>query len=1159
MKTVLQLCLVFVCFTNAIFSQSPGDVIKVQAFTFDNNSREMVLDFPDDPNLKFQKIELRYKMRCKDGLISTVTDRNKGCGEWDYTNNTYIIDEEYLSEEVDSADEYILTNYNQNSISYVSEPVYDLKKENLSVTEVLSSANEVDFNIGNGSESLENVLPSKSNASRSQFIVTANELSNLGLTAGPISALGLDVLSSSATLNFLKIKLKHTSASSFSQEDQSEDVFQEVYYNSLNFDANSKQQLFFHTPFTWDGSSNIIVDLSFSNLGNTSSENLKLKGSIGNMPQGKIYDSESKSIYFGDEQFIDVSGYKGINSDQNATIEFWIKTKQYTGALCSWGDRSQNGAQLKMYFGKPRFILPNGKYVRAEQTINDNQWHHVAFVVSGKTLGDVTIYIDGESISTSGYKSEAINFNLDSDYDFRIGNAKNGNNELFLNKSSLDQFRIWSKDLTQSEIKLWKDLRVGQSHPSIGSLELNYDFEGTGNFSITDNSNNQRNGTIGAAVRVDEGDGNGIVKEFERVNFRPNITFYKGDYNINVQGVSSNKNLYKTDRIFVFQKYVISNAAENTSDELKFNEAYEVWLPSRDVFDYDGSLLTTEDLVPDASLSLNSKLVYYNRLPTYHQIVSFVSPYGINTDLDGLNGEYWTFDLTDFAPILRGQKTLIMPLVGNRQEQMDLEFLFYVGTPSRDVIDIRSLWQSTYKHGGHGLRHADLKSDYYLNSKEVKLNANADYFKIVSSITGHGSDGEFQGNGGVINHKLSVNNTEVNSWSIHTECSNNPLIAQGGTWLFDRQGWCPGVPTHIEETDITANVTPGQTVILDYNISDAEKNNGEYKYHQSHHLVEYGAYNFNTDATIKTITNPTADMFYRKETSFCKDASVLIQNSGASPITNLVIEYWINDTMQPAEFEWTGILNASEEVEVILPYKGSIWNNLRSESLGNYFKAKIKTVNGSKDQYELNDFKSAEFSFPNVHSKDLRVWVRTNERPWQNRVQITDATSGEIVYDKSYSISNFSYNENLTLDSGCYNFRITDSGQDGLQHGWSNQGNGQLYLFFGNEHPLYVSDFGSSFNYAFTTDYYLSKEELDFVTGLSIYPNPVIDNCNIKASSNLIDSVSIFNLQGQEIKRINNNQPKANMTLNLSDLTSGNYFVNITGSGITTTRKILKK
>ena len=73
-------------------------------------------------------------------------------------------------------------------------------------------------------------------------------------------------------------------------------------------------------------------------------------------------------------------------------------------------------------------------------------------------------------------------------------------------------------------------------------------------------------------------------------------------------------------------------------------------------------------------------------------------------------------------------------------------------------------------------------------------------------------------------------------------------------------------------------------------------------------------------------------------------------------------------------------------------------------------------MNGSKDQYELNDLKSAEFTIPNVHSKDLRVWLRTNDRPWQNRVQITDATSGEVIYDKSYNVSNFSYDENVALN-----------------------------------------------------------------------------------------------------------------------------------------------
>ena len=136
----------------------------------------------------------------------------------------------------------------------------------------------------------------------------------------------------------MKVRLKHTNANSFNKEDQSEEFFQEVFYNTFNFKANTKEQLFFHTPFTWDGSSNIIVDLSFLNLGNTSSENLKVKGLFReSTAQGKIYSSESKSIYFGDEQYIDVSGYKGIDSDQNATIEFWVKLNSIQ-ELCVHGE-----------------------------------------------------------------------------------------------------------------------------------------------------------------------------------------------------------------------------------------------------------------------------------------------------------------------------------------------------------------------------------------------------------------------------------------------------------------------------------------------------------------------------------------------------------------------------------------------------------------------------------------------------------------------------------------------------------------------------------------------------------------------------------------------------------------------------------------------------
>jgi hypothetical protein len=39
---------------------------------------------------------------------------------------------------------------------------------------------------------------------------------------------------------------------------------------------------------------------------------------------------------------------------------------------------------------------------------------------------------------------------------------------------------------------------------------------------------------------------------------------------------------------------------------------------------------------------------------------------------------------------------------------------------------------------------------------------------------------------------------------------------QGGTWWFGRGGWCPGQQVDPWVVDVTADVTPGETVTLSY-------------------------------------------------------------------------------------------------------------------------------------------------------------------------------------------------------------------------------------------------------------------------------------------------------------------------------------------------------
>ena len=118
------------------------------------------------------------------------------------------------------------------------------------------------------------------------------------------------------------------------------------------------------------------------------------------------------------------------------------------------------------------------------------------------------------------------------------------------------------------------------------------------------------------------------------------------------------------------------------------------------------------------------------------QIMSFVTPYGAYLDL-GTYGKTWYFDVTDFAPILKGLKRINMTSGGQWQEDMDIKFHFIVGTPPRDVVDIQQIWRPQSK--GYN----SILNENSFEPRDVKLNSNAVSYKLRTVITGHGQEGEF--------------------------------------------------------------------------------------------------------------------------------------------------------------------------------------------------------------------------------------------------------------------------------------------------------------------------------------------------------------------------------------------------------------------------------
>ena len=96
-------------------------------------------------------------------------------------------------------------------------------------------------------------------------------------------------------------------------------------------------------------------------------------------------------------------------------------------------------------------------------------------------------------------------------------------------------------------------------------------------------------------------------------------------------------------------------------------------------------------------------------------------------------------------------------------------------------------------------------------------------------------------------------------------------------------------------------------------------------------------------------------------------------------------------------------------------------------------------------------------------------------------------------------------------------------------------------------------------SFAIETDGILDVED-NFSNSFKIYPNPATEIINIQ-SSNLIESVelSIYNLQGQELVSDYKTPENGNISVDLSGLSTGIYFIKIASEDVSVVKRIVKQ
>lgn len=1123
------LFLVFASMYISSIAQVAGDTIVTSTFNYTQtaSSRDTFIQFPNLPGVTFEKIYMMYNMRCKNGLISPGIQgqTNIGCGEWDYTCNTYIVDSTKVDSTKAKHPSHIITGFSGTNYNYVTQPTFTYYKYTQHNVVNTATISETMATVGTSNSTSSSPFNAQQTTSKSQFLWTATELTAAGLTAGNISSIKMMLSSIGSGAQFLKIKMKHTTASTLNASSPDMTGFSEVYFLNTTFVLGTNQFNFYNN-FAWNGTDNILVEFSFSNNGAATNNTIESENTptiVGLVSNENDYNFE----FTGSNQM--TLGNTNFNTFSNQiSIAFWAYGNPDflpTNTSVAYATNAQNHRQVNIHFPWSNANVywdcgSGGPFDRinklATSTEFEGQWNHWTFT-KNTTTGIMNIYLNGSLWHTGTGFTLPVQIN-----DFMLGAAPNMGNPYY---GKFDEFSLWNFELQPADIQTWMHKTITASHPNYANLLSYYRFnEGSGATSLDQSPAALTATTTTGSPLWRIFKGKDRFKNFTETSNRPVVTFVQGVYTqtitpiVVMDSVQNNSN-------------TVYSFVSNNNNIVPFDT--NVYYQSGSMYVYDGDNNTLLDSVVIASTGsiTITQLNYFLRSPSAFQLVSFVTPYGINLDL-GMSGKTWTFDVTDYAPILKGGKRMFINGGGERQEDMDIKFVFIVGTPPRDVKDINNLWRV------ESPSYTSIMNDDKYEPRNILLNPNATAYKIKTAITGHGQEGEFIPR----THFINVNGGAPEfSWDVWKKCGENPVYPQGGTWIYDRAGWCPGMATDVKEMDITSFGTPGSVVNIDYGLNTAS---GSSNYWVSNQLVNYGNPNFALDASIIDVKNPSNKVEYARTNSICSNPIVVIKNTGSTALTSLTIEYWVNNNTIKEVFTWTGNLAFLETAEVKLPFSQNLWSAVNGPT-NNVFNVEIKNPNNGTDGYSHNNKFRSLFNITNVVPSNFIIWFKTNLFGAETSYEITDE-NGNQVLSRTGLANNTQYRDTLQLGFGCYQFKITDTDEDGIDFWANNDGIGFARFRQASGGPLlsFEGDFGTSFIYNFTVDYPLSYSELFDSKEVSVYPNPANNQFNIEGKNLDQASVFVYNQIGQQLSLKHTKQDNK-LQFDCSNVVSGVYFVKV--------------
>ncbi|MBX7109892.1 MAG: T9SS type A sorting domain-containing protein [Chitinophagales bacterium] len=1138
-KLLLVISIIVTAVTMKAFA-GPGDTIVVQAFTF-GSPQDAWFVFPSD-TVRFEKILMKYTLKCNPA-------QSPACGEWDYLTYTYLYKNTgFLDSTQIHQPTYTVNGTSPDSFSYMQTPSWKYLPAWQYFMVNTSTSSLSTYQLGTGTVAATAPFGASHPVSRSQYLWKAGEIAAAGMTAGSITGIQFYITSSGGEVHNLTIRMKPATLDSLTQTNFANDGFTTVYAKNTAFQLTGSNSLQFTTPFNWDGTSNIIIDISYEN--NAPATDNVVNAATAGFTAGLTSSGSDRVAAFHSFGYVDVPVNDQVAAiDSFVTISFWCygtpELQPMDGTAFEAVDSLQNRLlNSHLPWSDSHVYWDAGfsgtgydrihKVATAPQI--KGQWNYWAFTKNVAT-GWMRIYLNGVQWYTGSNKTKS----MKGIKYFKIGKGNWNGSKTYEGK--IDEFAVFNQELPAAIIQEYMYKKIDASHPYYNNLALYYQFDDGNYQTFSDAAPGNHAPADAAGVDNPFRDADEIIS-FNPTSLRPNITFERGVYDQYIDSVFVVDSAVTTPVQLITYYDSVNNPGDATSIE-------NVWLPYYHyVFNAQGEVVDSSLVAPDYTLLLD----YYDWYHKYPQVIRYelaryITPYGINLSLG--DGFTWTFDVSDYRPLLADSVHLN---AGNWQELLDVKFLMIEGTPPRDVLSVQNLWNGGFNYG-----QSSDPIENHLQPLTIDIPADAANARWKSRITGHGMDSpqncaEFCAK----THYYKVNNVQQFSKLVwRNNCDLNPVYPQGGTWVYDRANWCPGAEVWTYNWELSPFLTPGSAVTLDHDVQAYTSTYGWDYYQIEDQLVTYSAPNFSLDASVDDILAPGTDQMWGRMNPVCTNPVIKISNGGATTLTSLTISYGLNGAT-PSVYNWTGNLKFTESATITL---GSFeWVPNATE-----FVVTIAKPNGGSDEYDHNNTATSHFVYPVVMPGEFYIEFKTNNYADENSYTLKDE-SGNILIDKSGLDPNIIYRDTVSLTAGCYKFELTDSGEDGLTW-WANPYQGGGYVRFRNTTngaiiKNFNSDFGGQVYQQFTVGLTTGTGDCIFTdkTMVDIYPNPTNGRCYIDISlpERTDGYLEIRDLLGKIVyteKFLN--QTAESFDVDLSPFGRGVYFITFSSGKDHITKKLM--